>query len=253
MELNLNGKHAIVTGGSRGLGAAICERLAREGADVLLTYAANAAKAEDVVQRLTGEYGVQAACLRADVSVETDVQALFRFAKEKFQTVDVLVNNAGICPVSLIKDTSLETWNQVMAVNMGGVFLCCREMVNLSIEQGIPASIINVASATAYFGSKNGKTHYAASKGGVISFTVSLAKEVSAYNIRVNAIAPGIMYTDMTAELLDRDMAHYEKQIPVGRIATLEEAADAILFLASDASAYMTGSVLDFSGGQIGR
>ena len=253
MELNLNGKHAIVTGGSRGLGAAICERLAREGADVLLTYAANAAKAEDVVQRLTGEYGVQAACLRADVSVETDVQALFRFAKEKFQTVDVLVNNAGICPVSLIKDTSLETWNQVMAVNMGGVFLCCREMVNLSIEQGIPASIINVASATAYFGSKNGKTHYAASKGGVISFTVSLAKEVSAYNIRVNAIAPGIMYTDMTAELLERDIEYYKKQIPIGRIAALDEVAEAVAFLAGDASSYMTGSTLDLSGGQCGR
>lgn len=253
MELNLNGKHAIVTGGSRGLGAAICERLAREGADVLLTYATNAAMAEEVVQRLTGEYGVLAACLRADVSVETDVQTLFRAAQERFQTVDILVNNAGICPVSPIKDTSLETWNQVMAVNMGGVFLCCREMVNLAIAQDMPASIINVASATAYFGSKNGKTHYAASKGGVISFTVSLAKEVAAYNIRVNAIAPGIMYTDMTAELLERDAEHYKKQIPIGRIAALDEVAAAVAFLAGDASSYMTGSTLDLSGGQYGR
>ena len=253
MELNLKGKHAIVTGGSRGLGATICERLAREGADVLLTYAVNAAMAEEVVQRLTGEYGVQAVCLCADVSVEADVQALFRAAQERFQTVDILVNNAGICPVSPIKDTSLEIWNQVMAVNMGGVFLCCREMVNLAIAQHMPATIINVASATAYFGSKNGKTHYAASKGGVISFTVSLAKEVAATNIRVNAIAPSIMHTDMTAELLERDAEHYKRQIPIGRIAELDEVAAAVAFLAGDASSYMTGSTLDLSGGQCGR
>jgi len=253
MDLNLKGKHAIVTGGSRGLGVAICERLAQEGTDVLLTYASNAAMAEEVVKRLTGEYGVQAACLRADVSVEADVRALFRFAEKTFQTVDVLVNNAGVCPVSPIKDTSLETWNRVMAVNMGGVFLCCREMVNHAIATGKPASIINVASATAYFGSKNGKTHYAASKGGVLSFTVSLAKEVAAYNIRVNAIAPSIMYTDMTAELLERDAEHYKKQIPIGRIATLYEVAAAVAFLAGDASSYMTGSTLDLSGGQCGR
>ena len=140
-----------------------------------------------------------------------------------------------------------------MAVNMGGVFLCCRGMIRQAMAAGRPASIVNIASATAYLGSRNGKTHYAASKGGVISFTTSLAKEVAAQHIRVNAFAPGIMYTDMTAELLERDLAKYEKQIPAGRIATLEEAADAVLFLSSDASAYMTGSVLDFSGGQLGR
>jgi 3-oxoacyl-[acyl-carrier protein] reductase len=253
MELNLKGKHAIVTGGSRGLGAAICERLAREGADVLLTYASNAAMAEAVVTRLTNEYGVRAACLRADVSVEADVRALFRAAEDLYQTVDILVNNAGVCPVSPIKDTSLETWNAVMAVNLGGVFLCCREMVNLALAAGKPASIINVASATAYFGSKNGKTHYAASKGGVLSFTVSLAKEMAASGIRVNAIAPSIVHTDMTAELLERDEEHYKKQIPIGRIAELDEVASAVAFLAGDASSYMTGSTLDLSGGQCGR
>ena len=155
--------------------------------------------------------------------------------------------------MSRIQDTTLDEWNRVMAVNMGGAFLCCREMIRHAVAAGKPASIVNVASASAYLGSKNGKTHYAASKGGVISFTTSLAKEVARDHIRVNAFAPGIMYTDMTSELLDRDRAHYEKQIPIGRIGSLEEAADAILFLASDASAYMTGSVLDFSGGQCGR
>jgi len=253
MELNLRGKTALVTGGSRGLGAAVCARLARDGANVLLTYVASREKAESLAAELAAQYGVHVAAFRADVSVEADIVSLFAHAKEHFGLIDVLINNAGICPMMPIKDTSYELWNQVMAVNMGGVFLCCREMIRQAIAAQKPASIVNIASATAYLGSRNGKTHYAASKGGVISFTSSLAKEVARDHIRVNAFAPAIMYTDMTEELLDRDMAHYEKQIPIGRIATLEEAADAVLFLASDASSYMTGSVLDFSGGQLGR
>ena len=253
MERNLRGKTAIVTGGSRGLGAAVCARFAREGMNLLFTYATNRDRAEALANSLADECGIHADAMRADVSVERDVIELFAHAKSHFGGIDVLINNAGVCPMSPIMDSSYELWNQVMAVNMGGVFLCCREMVRQAVASGRPASIVNIASATAYLGSRNGKTHYAASKGGVISFTTSLAKEVAQHHIRVNAFAPAIMYTDMTAELLDRDMAHYEKQIPIGRIATLEEAADAILFLASDASAYMTGSVLDFSGGQCGR
>ncbi|HWQ97129.1 MAG TPA: SDR family NAD(P)-dependent oxidoreductase [Clostridia bacterium] len=253
MELNLRGKTAIVTGGSRGLGAAVCARLAREGANVLLSYVASRDKAESLAAGLSSQFGVRAEAFRADVSLESDVVALFAHAKERFGTVDLLINNAGVCPMMPIKDTSYELWIQVLAVNMGGVFLCCREMIRQAVAAGKPANIVNIASATAYLGSRNGKTHYAASKGGVISFTTSLAKEVARDHIRVNAFAPAIMYTDMTAELLDRDMAKYEQQIPIGRIATLEEAADAVLYLASDASAYMTGSVLDFSGGQLGR
>ena len=253
MELHLRGKTAIVTGGSRGLGAAVCARLAREGANVLLTYATNWERAEALAGSLCANYDIRTETFRADVSQEKDVEALFAFAAERFGLIDILINNAGVCPVSPIAETSYEMWNQVMAVNMGGVFLCCRAMIRQAMAAGRPASIVNIASATAYLGSRNGKTHYAASKGGVISFTTSLAKEVAAQHIRVNAFAPGIMYTDMTAELLERDLAKYEKQIPAGRIATLEEAADAVLFLSSDASSYMTGSVLDFSGGQLGR
>lgn len=251
--MNLKGKNAIVTGGSRGLGRAICERLAEEGAHILLSYVFSAEKAESVAADIMRRYGVKAAAVRADVSVEMDVQAMFAAALELFPSVDVLVNNAGVCPVSQIKDTTLETWNRVMAVNMTGVFLTCREMLQTASKTGKGASVINVASATAYMGSKNGKSHYAASKGGVISFTVSLAKEAAALGVRVNAVAPGIMYTDMTAELLDREIEQYNKRIPIGRIASLDEVASAVAFLAGDASSYMTSSVLDLSGGQCGR
>ena len=253
MELHLRGMTALVTGGSRGLGRAVCQTLAREGASVLLSYVVNHELAEALARELAEQFGVHAEAVYADVAVEADVLALFARAAERFGAVDILINNAGICPVSAIADTSYEDWNRIMAVNLGGVFLCCREMVRQAVAVGKPASIVNIASATAYLGSRNGKTHYAASKGGVISFTTSLAKEVAVHKIRVNAFAPAIMYTDMTAELLERDMAHYEKRIPIGRIATLEEAANAVAFLASDASSYMTGAVLDFSGGQLGR
>ena len=253
MDLNLKGKNAIVTGGSRGLGKAICERLAEEGANILLSYISNAEKAETIAADIMRRHGVKAAAVRADVSVEADVQALFAAALDLFSSVDVLVNNAGVCPVSNILDTTLETWNRVMAVNMTGVFLTCRTMLQTADAMHRSASIINVASATAYLGSKNGKSHYAASKGGVISFTVSLAKEAAALGVRVNAVAPGIMYTDMTAELLDREIDQYNKKIPIGRIASLDEVASAVAFLAGDASSYMTGSVLDLSGGQCGR
>lgn len=253
MERNLRGKHAIVTGGSRGLGEAVCARLAEEGADVLLTYLERREQAESLAAALSKRFGVHAEVFRADVSLEADVSALFAFAAERFGKLDVLINNAGVCPLSPIADTSYETWNRVMAVNMGGVFLCCREMVRQAVANQTPAVIVNIASATAYLGSRNGKTHYAASKGGVISFTASLAKEVARHQIRVNAFAPAIMQTDMTAELLARDLELYQRQIPAGRIATLEEAAGAVAFLAGDASSYMTGAVLDFSGGQIGR
>ena len=248
--MKLSGKTAIVTGAGRGIGKAIAIALAKEGCNIVAC-----ARNEQHLNMLAREvelYGVRCAIVSADLRDLSSINKILA-ATESFGSIDILINNAGVCPMMPIKDTSYALWNQVMAVNMGGVFLCCREMIRQAVAANKPASIVNIASATAYLGSRNGKTHYAASKGCVISFTSSLAKEVARDHIRVNAFAPAIMYTDMTAELLDRDLAHYEKQIPVGRIATLEEAADAILFLASDASAYMTGSVLDFSGGQLGR
>ncbi|MDP3447335.1 MAG: SDR family NAD(P)-dependent oxidoreductase, partial [Eubacteriales bacterium] len=149
MELNLQGKTAIITGGSRGLGAAICARLAREGANVLFTYVTSRDKAESLAADLSAQYDIRAEAFRADVSVEADVLALFHHGSEHLGTIDVLVNNAGVCPMSPIKDTSLDEWNHVMAVNMGGVFLCCREMIRHAVAAAKPASIVNIASATA--------------------------------------------------------------------------------------------------------
>lgn len=253
MDKRLDGKTAIVTGGSRGLGAAVCARLAQDGANVVLTYEQSREKAESLAGTIADRYGVRAAAVRADAAEEADVRSLFRLVEARFGAAHILVNNAGICPVSLIKDTPLEVWDRVMAVNLRGVFLTCREMVNHAAAHGQGASIVNIASSAAYIGSKNGKSHYAASKGGVVSFTVSLAKETAADHVRVNAVAPGLMYTDMTAELLDADGEKYRRQIPLGRVAELEEVAAAVAFLAGPEASYITGSVMDVSGGLCGR
>ena len=252
MDLKLRNKTVIVTGGSRGLGKAICFAFAQEGSNVALTYNSNKAAADQIVSEIVEKYSIKAHCYQCDVSSEADVKKLFSKVIKDFESVDVLVNNAGICPISMIKDTSLEVWSSVIDTNLTGVFLTCREMVNHLIGLNRAGRIVNVASQAAYNVSKRGKTHYAASKGGVISFTNSLAKEVASSQIYVNGIAPGLMHTEMTAGILTSEIDQYNKQIPLGRIAGLDEVADLILYLASDRCSYTTGTTVDISGGMLG-
>lgn len=253
MDLKLNGKSAIVTGGAQGLGKAVCISLAAEGVNVAVNYRTNEIKAEQTVQEIKERYGVDAFAFQADITEEEKVKALFAAAIQRFGCLDILVNNSGVCPVTMVKDMSYDEWQMVMNTNMSGTFLTNREMINALIDSKRPGSIVNIVSSAAFIGSKRGKTHYSASKGGVLSFTISLAKEVSQHNIRVNAVAPGLMYTQMTAEVLDAEMDKYNKTIPIGRIATVEEVANIVTMTASDASSYVTGAVVDVTGGMIGR
>lgn len=253
MDLKLNGKSAIVTGGAQGLGKAICISLAAEGVNVAVNYRTNAQKAEETVKELIDVYGVDAFAYKTDITVEKEVEDLFETAMQRFGQLDILVNNSGVCPVTMIKDMSYEEWQMVMNTNLSGTFLTNREMINVLIDAERPGSIVNIVSSAAFIGSKRGKTHYSASKGGVLTFTTSLAKEVAEYNIRVNAVAPGLMYTQMTAKVLDAEMDKYNKSIPIGRIATVEEVANVVTLTASDASSYVTGAVVDVTGGMIGR
>lgn len=252
MELDLKGKTALVTGATRGLGRAICFALAEEGVNLAVNYRNDKHVAELLTAELTEKFGVEAITVFGDVSSEDQVRNMFDEAVLHFERIDILVNNAGICPVNMIKDMSLEEWNRVISTNLTGTFLTCREMVNRLIEQRYGGSIINIASQSAYNGSRSGKSHYAASKGGIASFTHSLAREVAGYGIRVNGVAPGMMYTDMVSDILDRNIDYYKKEIPIGRIAEAEEVAKAVVFLASEVSSYITGSVMDVSGGLIG-
>jgi len=253
MELNLKGKTALVTGGSHGLGEAICASLAAEGVNIAVNYRQSLEKAETVVENILDTHGVQAAPVSGDVTQEADVVAMFDQAEAALAPVDILVNNAGVCPVSYIKDMPEEMWTHTMQVNLTGTFLASREMVRRCLAAKRPGRIVNVVSQAAFNGSSTGKGHYSASKAGVVAFTVSLAKEVARNGITVNAIAPGMMLTEMTAETLAKNAERYNQQIPLGRIAETSEIADVITFIASDRGAYMTGATVDVSGGMLMR
>ena len=260
MDLNLEGKVALVTGGSRGLGKAICLKLASEGVSVAVNYYRNveagvdlADEAAEVVGEIKSTCGVKAIAIPGDVASEADVIAMFDKAEDEFSQVDILVNNAGICPVSLIKDMPAEMWTRTIATNLTGTFLTSREIIRRLLAADRPGRIINVASQAAFNGSATGKAHYSASKAGIVMLTVSLAYEVAANNIRVNAVAPGMMHTEMTAETLRVNAEKYNKKIPLGRVAETEEIAEVINFLASDRSSYITGATVDVSGGMLMR
>ena len=253
MDLALKGRSALVTGGYRGLGRAICLCLASEGTNIAVNYRNNAENAALLASEIKDRYGVSAIPVQGDITCEEEVKRIFREVEEQLAGFDILVNNSGICPVSMVKDMTLEEWETVIRTNLTGTFLTCREMVNSLLKKGSPGSIVNIASQAAFNGSKTGKSHYSASKGGVVTFTLSLAKEVAHDGIRVNAIAPGMMYTEMTADTLDNCIERYKKDIPLGRFADVEEVARTVAFLSSEASSYITGTVVDVSGGMIGR
>lgn len=253
MDLHLQDKVAIVTGASRGLGRAISLGLAAEGVKIAVNYRRNAEEAEDVVARIKSTYGVAALAVQADVAKEADVLEIFRRTEERFSTVDVLVNNAGVWPTAYVKDMTEQEWSDTFSVNLTGPFLTCRAAVRRWLAEGRPGRIVNVSSQAAFRGSTTGHAHYAASKAGLVALTVSLAREVAPHGIHVNAVAAGMMATDMAREALDRDAQAYIERIPLGRIADPAEIAQVVVFLSSDRASYMTGATVDVSGGMLMR
>ena len=253
MDLKLSDKVALVTGGSRGLGRAICRALAAEGVKVAVNYRRDREKAEGVVAEIRRTCGVEALAVVGDVSKEADVAQMFRLTEEQFRQVDILVNNAAVCPTCQVKDLTREEWDRTLQVNLTGTFLACREMIRRLLAAGRTGRIVNVSSAAAFLGSTTGHAPYDASKGGMVSLTVSLAREVASHGIAVNAVAPGMMFTEMTAETLKANQEKYLARIPLRRIGETTEVADVIVFLASERTSYMTGATVDVSGGMLMR
>ncbi len=246
--MQLTGKTAVVTGGSRGIGRAVAVTLAEAGADVAIIYAGNTAAAEETT-KIIEEKGVKALAIQCDVSDEKAVAAMMKTVKKELGRVDILVNNAGITRDGLLMIMKEEDWQAVLDTNLNGAFHCTKAAARLMMKQRC-GSIINITSVVGETGNA-GQANYAAAKAGLIGFTKSVAKELASRNVRCNAIAPGCIATDMTAVLGDEAVANMVKNIPLGRVAQPEEVAKAVLFLASDDASYITGQVLNVDGGMV--
>jgi 3-oxoacyl-[acyl-carrier protein] reductase len=252
MDLHLKGKAALVTGGSRGLGRAICLALAAEGAKVAVNYRESAGKAQAVADEIVRAGGA-AVAVQADVSSEAAVVAMFDQMQAALGPVEILVNNAAYCPVVATAEITEAEWTRAFQVNMTGTFLCARELIRRLLPAGRKGRIVNISSQAAFRGSESGKTAYDASKGAIVAFTVSLAREMAKKGIAVNAVAPGLMYTEMLAPFVDANPAKFNARLPIGRLGLPEEVAAVVAFLASDRASFMTGATVDASGGMLMR
>ena len=260
MDLHLTGKVALVTGASSGLGKAIALSLAAEGAKVAVHYFRDAEKgidfvadAEAVVRQIADAHGTEAFAVPCDLACEDDIHEMLRLVDERLGPLDVLVNNAAALGSGPITSYTQDEWNYIFQVNMTGAFLLCRELVRRLLDDGRVGRIVNVASQAAFLGSTSGHLPYDCSKGALVSFTRALAREVAPKGINVNAVAPGMIRTEMVAKRLAADEEKYLARIPLHRIATPQEIADVVCFLASERAGYMTGTTLDLTGGMMMR
>ncbi len=241
----LEGKVALVTGGSRGIGEAIVRKFAEHGADVAFTYLSSEERAKTVEAALK-ELGSNAKAYRSDASSYTQAEALIKNVLEDYGKVDILINNAGITRDTLMLRMTEEQWDKVIETNLKSVFNLTKHVLR-SMLKNRAGSIINMSSVVGVFGNA-GQANYAASKAGIFGFTKSIAKEVGSRNIRCNAIAPGFIETDMTDELDDKTKEAFLAGIPMKRLGQGSEVADACLFLASDMSKYISGQTLSVCG-----
>lgn len=242
----LDGKTAVVTGASRGIGRAIALELAKEGANVVVNYSGSEAKAKEVVDEIL-KIGQKAIAVQANVADNYSVQNLMKTALEEFGSIDILVNNAGITRDNLLMRMKEDEWDDVINTNLKGVFLCTKAVTRQMMKQRA-GRIINIASVVGVMGNA-GQANYTAAKAGVIGLTKTTARELAARNILVNAVAPGFIETEMT-EVLPEDVKNAMlSQIPLAKFGQAENIAKAVAFLASDDAEYITGQVLHVDGG----
>ncbi len=240
----LKEKVVIITGASRGIGKATALALATEGGKIVVNYASNSQAADDVVAEITNAGG-EAIAIGADVSKSEAVEELVKQTKDKWGRIDVLVNNAGITRDTLMLRMKLEEWQEVINLNLTGIFLCCKAVSKIMLKQR-SGTIINITSIAGQMGNA-GQANYSAAKAGVIGLTKTLAKEFASRGVTVNAVAPGFIETDMTSDLKNDEILKY---IPLNRFGKPEEIAGMIRFLAADESAtYITGQIFNVNGG----
>lgn len=241
----LSGKTALVTGGSRGIGAAIVRRFAQQGANVAFTYMSSAAKAESLRDELIA-MGVKAQCYQSDAADFAQAEKLVASVIAEIGSIDILVNNAGITKDTLILRMTEEQWDAVIHTNLKSVFNLTKHCARTMLKTG--GSIINMSSVVGVFGNA-GQANYAASKAGIIGFSKSIAKELGSRNVRCNVIAPGFIDTEMTVDLDEKTKDSFLAGIPLKRYGTAEEVADLCVFLGSGMATYISGQVISICGG----
>ena len=244
----LQGKTAIVTGATRGIGKGVALKLAEQGANIAFTYVSSSEKALALENELQA-FGVKAKAYKSDASLMKDAEELIKNVLENFESIDVLVNNAGITKDNLLMRMSEEDFDRVLEVNLKSIFNMTKAVQRTMLKQR-SGSIVNMTSVVGVKGNA-GQSNYAASKAGVIGFTKSIALELGSRNIRCNAIAPGFIETEMTENLGEEVIKSWRNSIPLKRGGTPEDVANTTLFLASDMSAYITGQTIHVCGGML--
>jgi len=246
--IDLSGRTAVVTGGSRGIGRAIVLRLAEQGADVVFSYRGNAAAAAETVTAVEA-LGRKALAFQGDVTDPASAEGLVKTALDAFGKVDILVNNAGVTRDDLIMRMSLDAWREVLETNLFGAFYAIKAVTRpmLKAKRG---RIINITSVSGQAG-QTGQANYSAAKAGLIGLTKATARELASRGITANAVAPGFVLTELTQDLPEALQAQITAATPLGRFGTTEEIANAVAFLASDEAAYITGQVLAVDGGLV--
>lgn len=240
---------ALITGASQGIGACIAKRLAKDGYNVAINHFpsdSDKANAEKVAEECRS-FGVEAELFAANVADYAQCEAMTKAVKERFGSIDALVNNAGITKDGFLVRMKDDDFDRVITINLRGAFICTREAAKI-MTKARHGRIVNISSVVGQMGNA-GQANYSAAKAGLLGLTKSCAKELAARQITVNAVAPGFIETDMTAALSDEVRASYEAAIPLKRMGTAQEIADAVAFLASDRAAYITGQVLAVNGG----
>ena len=249
----LDGQVAILTAAAgAGIGREVARRLAGDGANVLLTDA-HAGRVQELAQAMTKDYGREFVGLEVDVTNTAHVQKMVQTALDKYGQIDILVNNAGINRLGPVWEMSDETWQLVISVNLTGTFYCTRAVLPHMMERK-KGSIVNLSSTAGWVASNEGEAHYCAAKAGVMGFTRVVAAEVARSGIRVNAVAPGLIYNPFLERIYPPEFFQtYERRVPLGRVGQPEDVANLVMFLATDQSSYVTGEVFCLSGGMYVR